>query len=96
MAPLPRGKLRLHLENSRKKPPAKHYTLERFAQAARSHRALARKLDVSVGYDGDIGDAELARVDLMLGLPPDRMRLKHGAPRLKWLHTPMEIGRAHV
>lgn len=85
----PRGKLRLHLENSRKKPPEKEYTLERFAAAARRHRAIARRLEVSVGYDGEISDAELREVDFMLGVPPDRARLKTGAPRLVWLHTPM-------
>mgnify|MGYP006286559371 CR=1 FL=1 len=89
MAAARRAKLRLHLENSRKKPPEKEYTLARYAEVARRHRALAARLEVSVGYDGEIGDAELAQVDLMLGVPPARTRLKHGAPRLKWLHTPM-------
>lgn len=89
-APAPRrGKLRVHLENSRKKPPEKEYTLERFAAAARKHRAITRRLEVSVGYDGDIPAAELLKVDFMLGVPPDRARLKAGAPRLRWLHTPM-------
>ena len=83
------AKLRLHLENSRKKPPEKEYTLERFAAAARKHRAIARRLEVSVGYDGEISPAELLKVDFMLGVPPDRARLKAGAPRLRWLHTPM-------
>lgn len=89
MAAARRAKLRLHLENSRKKPTEKEYTLARFAQVARRHRALAARLEVSVGYDGEIGDAELAQVDFMLGVPADRLRLKHGAPRLQWLHTPM-------
>ena len=83
------GKLRLHLENSRKKPHEKEYTLERFALAARKHRALAKQLEVSVGYDGDISDAELQKVDFMLGVPPNRARLKSGAPRLRWLHCTM-------
>lgn len=86
---LRRGKLRVHLENSRKKPPEKEYTLERFATAARKHRTNARQLEVSVGCDGDISDAELREVDFMLGVPPERARLKSGAPRLRWLHTPM-------
>jgi phosphoglycerate dehydrogenase-like enzyme len=84
-----RGKLRLHLENSRKKPGEKEYTLARFAAAAAKHRALARRLDVSVGYDGDISDAALREVDVMLGVPPDRARLKVHASKLRWLHTPM-------
>jgi phosphoglycerate dehydrogenase-like enzyme len=89
-APLPvRGKLRVHLENSRKKPGEKEYTLARFVAAAAKHRALARRLDVSVGYDGDISDAALREVDVMLGVPPARHRLQTGAPKLRWLHTPM-------
>ena len=82
-------KFRVHLENSRKKPPEKEYTLERFAAASRKHPALARRLDVSAGHDGEITDADLREVDFMLGVPPDRARLKSGAPRLQWLHTPM-------
>jgi phosphoglycerate dehydrogenase-like enzyme len=83
------GRLRLHLENSRSKPAAKEYTLERFAVAAKRHRALARRLEVSVGYDGDLPDSELRRVDFMLGVPPDRARLKSAAPQLQWLHCTM-------
>lgn len=83
------GKLRLHLENSRKKPAEKQYTLERFKLAARSHRAVAKELKVSIGHDGDISDTELAKVDFILGVPPDRARLQSGAPQLRWLHTPM-------
>jgi len=80
--------LRVHLENSRSKPPDKHYTPERFEAAARGHRALARRVVVSVGYDGDISDKDLESVDIMLGVPVNRARLRHGAPRLRWIHTP--------
>jgi phosphoglycerate dehydrogenase-like enzyme len=83
------GKLRLHLENSRKKPAEKQYTLERYLAVANKHRAAARRLEVSVGHDGDIADSELAKVDFMLGVPPDRARLKAAAPNLRWLHCTM-------
>jgi len=84
-----RKKLRIHLENSRKKPAEKQYTPERFAAAAKKHGFPASQLEVSVGYDGDISDSELAVVDCMLGVPPDRTRLLTGAPRLRWLHCTM-------
>lgn len=80
--------LRVHLENSRRKPPEKHYTLARFEAAARRHRVLAKRIAVTVGYDGDIADDDLKRVDIMLGVPVNRARLRHGAPRLRWIHTP--------
>lgn len=80
--------LRVHLENSRSKPPQKHYTPERLAAAARGRRALAKRIIVSVGYDGDISDGDLESVDIMLGVPANRARLRHGAPRLRWIHTP--------
>lgn len=84
-----RAKLRVHLENSRKKPAEKEYTLARFKAAARRHPALAKQLEVSVGYDGDISDDELKKIDIMLGVPPDRARLKAVATRLRWLHCTM-------
>ena len=83
------GKFRLHLENSRKKPGEKQYTLERYQAVATRHRAAASRLEVSVGHDGDISDRELAKVDFMLGVPPDRARLKAVASRLQWLHCTM-------
>lgn len=82
-------KLRLHLENSRKKPAEKQYTLERYLAVAKKHRAAARRIEVSVGYDGDIADGELAKVDFMLGVPPDRARLQAAATKLRWLHCTM-------
>ena len=83
------GRLRLHLENSRKKPAEKQYTLERYQAVAKRHRAAARRIEVSVGRDGNISDRELAKVDFMLGVPPDRARLRNVATRLKWLHCTM-------
>lgn len=84
----PRARLHIHLENSSKKPAFKHYTAERFAAATRRHPGFTRHLDVTVGFDGDIPDETLKTVDVMLGVPPNRARLRDGAPRLRWIHTP--------
>ena len=47
-------KLRLHIENTRKKADIFHVTPERWNVACTRHRALARSIDVSFGWDGDV------------------------------------------
>jgi phosphoglycerate dehydrogenase-like enzyme len=81
-------KLRLHIENSGTKGEALHMTEERYAAAARRHRPLARHLDVTFGWDGDILEDALRTADIYLGIPKRRERLVERAPRLKWIHTP--------
>ena len=79
--------LHLHLENFRKRPALFHLTEERWRAAAGRHRALARRLRVTIGWDGDIiGDA-LQTADVMINSNPPRERLRSRAPRLKWIQT---------
>ncbi len=81
-------KLRLHIENSRKKNSIFHTLPAHWDAACRRHRALARKIGkVSFGWDGDILEAALADADLVIGVPADRKNLKARAPRLKWVHS---------
>jgi phosphoglycerate dehydrogenase-like enzyme len=81
-------KLRLHIENFRRKASIFHITPERYAAAARRHRALARRVDVSIGWDGDILEDALREADLAIGVPGRRDRLHERAPRLAWIHHP--------
>ena len=81
-------KLRLHIENFRRKAEIFHITPERYAAAARRHRALARRLDVTIGWDGDIVDDALREADLAIGVPARRERLRERAPQLAWIHHP--------
>ncbi len=81
------GKLRLHIENATKKADLFHVTEERWKVACKSHRALARKLDVTFGWDGDVLDRALQDAELVIGVPARRERLAQRAPRLRWLHA---------
>lgn len=79
--------LHLHLESASKRNPLFHLTEERWAAAAKRHRALSRRLTVTIGWDGDILDAALKTADLMINSNPPRERLRERAPRLKWIQT---------
>ncbi len=80
-------KLRLHIENTRKKADIFHVTPERWNIACARHRALARGLEVTFGWDGDGLEAALADADLVIGVPAQRGNLAARAPKLRWLHA---------
>ncbi len=80
-------KLRVHIENTRKKAGIHQVTHDLWAAAAARHRALARRLEVTQGWDGDILEAALADANIVIGIPGRRDQLKARAPRLKWLHA---------
>jgi phosphoglycerate dehydrogenase-like enzyme len=81
-------KLRLHIENTRKKAAIFHTLPAHWTAACARHRALARRIGtVSFGWDGDVLEAALAEADLVIGVPDRRDRLAGRAPRLQWLHA---------
>jgi phosphoglycerate dehydrogenase-like enzyme len=77
----------LHFESFRKRPALFYVTEERWQAAARRHPALARRVRVTFGWDGDILDTALETADAMLNSNPPRERLRERAPRLKWIQT---------
>jgi phosphoglycerate dehydrogenase-like enzyme len=79
--------LHLHLESVRRRPALFHLTEERWHAAARRHRALAKRLRVTIGWDGDIIGEALKTADLMINSDPPRDGLRSRAPRLKWIQT---------
>jgi phosphoglycerate dehydrogenase-like enzyme len=81
------ARLHLHLESSSKRSPLFHLTEEKWAAAAKRHRAAAKNLKVTIGWDGDILDEALKTADLMINSRPPRERLRERAPRLKWIQT---------
>ncbi|MBX9905565.1 MAG: D-2-hydroxyacid dehydrogenase [Burkholderiales bacterium] len=85
---MPAKKLRLHIENTRKKNPIFHTLPAHWAAACKRHKALARHIgEVSFGWDGDVLESALANADLLIGVPAQRDRLAVRAPQLKWLHS---------
>ena len=79
-------KMRVHIENARKKGELFQVTRERWDAACARHRALARRLEASVGWDGDMLDGALRDADIVIGVPSRRERLAERAPRLRWMH----------
>lgn len=81
-------KLRLHIENTRKKNSIFHTLPAHWAAACKRHKALARHIGkVSYSWDGDGLESALADADLMIGVPAARDNLATRAPKLKWLHA---------
>jgi len=81
------GILHLHLESFRKRPALFHLTEELWRAAAERHRALAKRLRVTIGWDGDIIGEALKTADVMINSSPPREELRSRAPRLKWIQT---------
>ena len=79
--------LHLHLESFRDRPAAFHLTANDWQAARKRHPALARRLKVTIGWDGDIIDQALRSADFMINSSPPRERLRERAPRLKWIQT---------
>ena len=80
-------KIRVHIENTRKKNELFHVTRERWDAACARHRALAGKLGSSVGWDGDMLEDALKEADILIGVPGRRERLAERAPKLRWVHV---------
>lgn len=81
------GKLRLHIENARKRAGIYHITAERWDAACARHRALARRLQVTIGWDGDILEDALKSAAIVIGVPARLDDLATRARELRWLHT---------
>ena len=77
----------LHVENHRKRPALFQLTEPIYAAAQRRHRALAKRLKVTIGWDGDILDEALKTADFMINSSPPRENLRARAPNLQWLQT---------
>ena len=77
----------LHVENSRYRQALFQLTEPIYAAAAKRHRALARRLKVTIGWDGDMLDDALQTADFMINSNPPKERLRERAPRLQWMQT---------
>ena len=82
-------KFRVHIENQRRRSGVHQLTRERWDAACARHRALARRLEATFGWDGDILGQALPAADLMIGIPDDRTGFARRAARLRWLHAPV-------
>jgi phosphoglycerate dehydrogenase-like enzyme len=82
-------KFRVHIENLRARPLVYHLTAARWAAACARHRALARRVEASIGWDGEMLEEALGQADFLIGVRSRLERLAQRAPRLKWIHVTM-------
>lgn len=79
-------KIRVHIENVHKKAGLFQISRDQWEAACARHRALSRRLEASLGWDGEILEDALKQAEIVIGVPARRERLAERAPRLKWLH----------
>lgn len=77
---------RLHLESRRAQPSAFHLDKDAWTIAARRHPELAKLIDVTFGWDGEILNDALASANAIIASRFDRQAV-NAAPDLKWIHT---------
>jgi len=77
----------LHFESFSKRPALFHIKPEDWEAAAKRHRALAKRVRVTFGWDSDILDEAPKTADFMINSIPPKERLRERAPKLKWLQT---------
>ena len=63
----------LHLETGRKRPAIFHLTEEKWIEATKRHRLLAKKLKVTIGWDNEILEQSLQSADFMINSFPPKM-----------------------
>ncbi|OGA47247.1 MAG: hypothetical protein A3F74_19090 [Betaproteobacteria bacterium RIFCSPLOWO2_12_FULL_62_58] len=80
-------KIRVHIENARNKASIYHITQERWDAARSRHGALARNLQVTIGWDGDILEDALRTASILVGVPARCDNLAARAPALRWIHA---------
>ncbi|HMN80529.1 MAG TPA: D-2-hydroxyacid dehydrogenase [Burkholderiaceae bacterium] len=79
-------RFRLHIENLTAQPPLFHITPQRYSVVAARHPALAERIDVTFGWDGDIFERAIADAHGLIGWRFDRKELGRRAPVLSWIH----------
>ncbi len=83
----PQAKVHLHIENFAGRPQMFRLSREKWAAAARRHRALAKRVDVTFGLDGDILDEAFKTADAMICSNPRQANPGERAPSLRWIQT---------
>jgi len=83
----PNGGVHLHIENCGALGEVFEASEARVAGALARYPGLAGRVRVSIGYDGDILERELATADALFCWNIERERLAERAPRLRWVHV---------
>jgi glyoxylate/hydroxypyruvate reductase len=82
-----RGRVHLHIENPPSPGEVFEVTRQRVEKALASYPALRKRIEITIGYDGDILNGALKTADVLFGWSFDRSNLAERAPNLRWIHA---------
>jgi glyoxylate/hydroxypyruvate reductase len=69
------------------RPTVFQTTPERYAEAAKRHKALAKRIDVTIGESFDEMAPMIGAVDIAMGFRFPKEMIRAGAYNLKWIHN---------
>ena len=90
-------RVRVHIENVSSYHKHVQITQADYAQAAKRHRDIARRVDVSIGWDYKDFDAKMRDADVLvfMGLDFKPERFAERAPELRWIQM-TSAGVEHI
>jgi phosphoglycerate dehydrogenase-like enzyme len=80
-------RIHLHIENGSELGSVFEATPRRVQEALARHPRLKGRLEITIGYDGDIIEREIGTADAIFAWNFDRKNLARRAPRLRWVHA---------
>jgi len=83
---MPAPKLRLHVENVSTMAPVFQIQPEQWEAAVARHPALARRLDVTIGWDLQMFDERMQTAEILIGWRFPKDDFARRAPHLRWIH----------
>lgn len=88
-------RVRLHIQNSRKQSPVFWITPELYQAAVKRHPAVARRVQMTMGWEPDEYYAAMQSAEVLIGWNFPREGLEARAPRLRWIQL-TSAGIEHV
>jgi phosphoglycerate dehydrogenase-like enzyme len=83
---MPAAKLRVHVENVSSMAPVFQIQPAQWEAAAARHRQLARRLDVTIGWDLERFAQRMRTAEVLIGWRFPKDDLARSAPHLRWIH----------
>ena len=80
------GQVHLHIENTSELGPVFEVTKERLKETLARYPEVARKLNVTIGTDGDIFGGAMKTANVLFAWKFRHKNIADCAPRLKWVH----------
>ena len=82
-----RRRVHLHIENPLSPGEVFEVTPQRVEKALASYPGLRKRIEITIGHDGDILNGALKTADVLFGWSFERNNLAERAPNLRWIHA---------